>query len=92
MSDYYLRYEPLSDEVALLHCDVEKWSVSVAKRLDKSVSRLFWRLEQRGYTSAITVSPNDKFCEFFCGQKIGWMEWEGQDYGVYLWDLRPQQS
>ena len=89
---YSLSHEHLTSEEVLLHCTVAKWSPSIARELDEDVARLFFRLGRLGYTTGITVSPNSPFCEFMGGLRIGHVHWEGQDYGVYTWDLKQPQS
>lgn len=89
---FSLTHEHLTSTEVLLHCTVVRWSLSTAKELDSEVSRLFFRLQQLGYETGITFSPNPQFCEYMGGEQVGSITWKGIDYGVYTWDLKQPRS
>jgi hypothetical protein len=87
---FKLEYEDLGD-MALIHCEVDEWNISVARKLDEAVGNFFNQLWEEGYLSAVTFSPNPKFCEYMGGERIGEGEMNGNYYGIYRWDLKPPQ-
>ena len=84
---FNLEWEELDQGRALLHCSVEEWNITIARRLDKHVNALFRRLAQDGYTEAFTVSPNPRFCQYMAGWEIGEIKYNGINYWVYKWEL-----
>ena len=86
-----LTWEPLTEDKALLHCEVDEWSITVARRLYKAVAELFVYLEGEGYTTAWTFSPNPRFCQHMGGEIQGGITYENINYWVYRWDLKQQQ-
>lgn len=88
MSKFDLTWEDLGEEKALLHCNVYEWSHLVSRELDAAVGRLFNELEEAGYSEALTVSPNQKFCEYMGGTYVTDVDINSEEYGIYRWELK----
>ena len=83
-----LRTEQLDEANVLVHCTVSEWSPSVARELDEAVARLMDQLLGAGVTRMFTLSPNPRFCEYMGGDRIGTINYDDTEYGVYQWELK----
>lgn len=84
-----LRWEHLEDGVALVHCDVQEWSLSVARKLDIAAGNLMDELEDKGYKTAYAVGPeHPKFCEYMGGLHEGTIIFRGKKHEVYKWVIQ----
>jgi hypothetical protein len=81
------RWEHLDEGRALIHCDVDEWSFSVAKELDKEANDLMDSLAAKGYRELFAVGPNPRFCEYMGGECLGWAKIDGVEYWGYRWVL-----
>ncbi len=74
----------------LVHCTVSdgEWSVGLARALDRAWVTLQEELIGEGYTTAWTVSPNPKFCEYMLGEKVGEITYNNTYHGVFKWELK----
>jgi len=84
---FKLWIEPINDKEVMVHCDVWAWDISIARRLDQEVDKMFEELRDRGVERLVTVSPNPRFCRYLAGEKIGEELIDGEVYGVFLWEL-----
>lgn len=81
MPNYEVRVESEGD-VALLHCDVHKWSLSTYRDLIRTVALL-----KKQYKKLYTCSPNRRFCEALGAYHSGaTILHEGVNYEVMIWD------
>lgn len=70
------------DNNTFLHCEVNKWSLSVLKRMYKEFARFCNTVESDFYT----VTPNPKFAKLFGGKCLGCVTQDEITYEVIKWD------
>lgn len=85
--DFILQYKEAYGEV-FLHCEVTSWKPSSFKKGLRVFGALLNKMEERGRTRLVTVTPNPKFVQLLGGEYIGDKEQDGIHYEVYQWVLK----
>lgn len=67
-----------------LHCEVDRWRLSILKRMYREFARFCAYASSPFYT----VTPNPKFAKLFGGEVVGHFVHDGITYEVIKWDLK----
>lgn len=74
--------------VIFVHCYIEGWKLSVARKLFSVFRTLEEVLRQQGVKRVFTASSNFKFVEFLGLKRIDTVEdYKDGIMGVYVWEL-----
>lgn len=83
-----LEYE-LYEDMVIIHCTVSKWSPRILRNFYSVFKTFKEEVAKSGIYKIITLTPNPRFCELFCGVRVNSFTHEGIDYETILWDLKP---
>lgn len=87
-SDALFQYEVFG-KTLLLHCTVEEWKLSTVKKGYRVLGDFMYQMRKQGYESITTVTPNPKFAKLFGGTSVHKLMYEGKEYEVIVWELKP---
>lgn len=79
-------YEPVGD-IAVVHCDVTHYSPSIMRKWYKLFVQSKELLASLGFKEMLTISPNPRFCEMFCGKYVQSIDTPDGIREVYKWEL-----
>ena len=83
--DFTFCYSILDSRI-LIHCYVDRWSVSVAKIAYRVFNTFVKALQDEGVSCFYSITPNPKFAKLFNGECIKMIEYDGNKYEVIKWE------
>ncbi len=86
--DFKVEFEDVFPEVNI-HCDVERFSPSVLRRMYQVFVQMEEYFKARGYLHMFAITPNVPFCKLFNCKVFGKVKRNNDDkeYEVVVWDL-----
>ena len=90
-SDFLVEYQ-LYGEHVILHCTVDRFKLSVLKKMYEVFALMKKEFGEKGFKYMTTITPNVKFCELFNGvaDEHTKMIYENKEYEVVRWVLKQQ--
>ena len=85
--DFSLEFEKFGGDL-LIHCEVTKFSISVAKQGILVFGMMLNEAMAGGFERVFTVTPNPKFARMFGGTTVNTVNYLGKEYEVIEWDLK----
>lgn len=85
--DYHLEYQVVG-LCANIHCTVYNWKPSALKHGYNIFGKMLNEFADKGLEYVITISPNPRFCELMGGELSHTVDYNGEVYGVYKWELK----
>ena len=89
--DYVVELELHEGELHL-HCDVFNYNKDVERRMVRDWLDMEEALYEEGFTHVTAVPQKTGFMELTGWDKVGTINYEGKDLGVYRWELQPLLS
>lgn len=86
--DFSISTEHSDAETLVVHCDVNRHSHGVMKKIYKEFAKLTLEAAESRYKYLDTYSPTPKFCEMLCFEYMGVdFEHEGKVHSHYRYSL-----
>ncbi len=88
--DFTLEFEWYNKSI-LLHCEVRKFTPSVAKQGYAVLASLLDECREAGVKQVMAVLSNHKFAKMYGGKKVNEIEYLGKIYEVIIWETPSPQ-